>query len=132
MKQTELKVKQDPLHEKTMLFAVRIVRLSKYLAEEKKEYVMSRQLLRAGTNPGVMVREAANTESNLDFIHKLGIAQKEVGETEYWLELLFRTDFLNESEYKSIGKDADEVMRIIRSCILTMKKKMRQKGNDQV
>jgi len=117
-------MKQDPLHEKTMLFAVRIVRLYRYLVEEKKEFVMSKQLLRAGTNPGAMVREAINAESNSDFIHKMGIAQKEIGETLYWLELLFRTDFLNEVEYKSVKTDAEEVMKIVRSCILTLKKKM--------
>ncbi len=116
-------MKQDPLHEKTMLFAVRIVRLYRYLSEEKKEFVMSKQLLRAGTNPGAMVREAINAESNADFIHKMSIAQKEIGETLYWLELLFRTDFLNEIEYKSVKTDADEVMKIVRSCILTLKKK---------
>lgn len=82
-------------------------------------------MLRAGTNPGAMVREAINAESNADFIHKMSIAQKEIGETLYWLELLFRTDFLNEIEYKSVKNDADEVMKIVRSCILTLKKKMK-------
>ena len=120
-------MKQDPLHEKTMLFAVRIVRLYRYLSEEKKEFVMSKQLLRAGTNPGAMVREAINAESNADFIHKMSIPQKEIGETLYWLELLFRTDFLNEIEYKSVKTDADEVMKIVRSCILTLKKKIKNR-----
>jgi four helix bundle protein len=120
-------MKNDPLHEKTMLFAVRIVKLYRYLVEEKREFVMSKQLLRAGTNPGAMVREAVNAESNADFIHKIGIAQKEIGETLYWLELLFRTDFLNEIEYKSVKTDAEEVMKIVRSCILTLKKKMKNK-----
>jgi four helix bundle protein len=120
-------MKNDPLHEKTMLFAVRIVKLYRYLVEEKREFVMSKQLLRAGTNPGAMVREAVNAESNADFIHKIGIAQKEIGETLYWLELLFRTDFLNEIEYKSVKTDAEEVMKIVRSCILTLKIKMKNK-----
>lgn len=66
---------------------VRIVRLYRYLIEEKKEYVLSKQILLAGTNPGAMVREALNGESSLDFVHKLGVAQKETGETQYWLEL---------------------------------------------
>lgn len=96
-----------PLLEKSLLFAVRIVRLYKYLVEEKKEFVLSKQLLRAGTCPGAMIREAVNAESNSDFIHKLGIAQKEIAETAYWLELLFRTEYLSENEYKSIAKDSE-------------------------
>jgi len=112
-----------PLLEKSLLFAVRIVRLYKYLMEEKKEFVLSKQLLRAGTCPGAMIREAVNAESNSDFIHKLGIAQKEIAETEYWLELLFRTEYLSETEYKSIAKDSEELMKITRSAILTLKRK---------
>lgn len=112
-----------PLLEKSLLFAVRIVRLYRYLVEEKKEFVLSKQLLRAGTCPGAMIREAVNAESNSDFIHKLGIAQKEIAETEYWLELLFRTEYLSENEYKSIAKDSEELMKIIRSAILTLKRK---------
>ena len=119
--------KNDPLHEKTMNLAVRIVRLNHYLAAEKKEYVMSKQLLRAGTNPGAMVREAVNAESGLDFIHKLAIAQKETGETLFWLELLLKTDYLTATEYESINADTEEVMRIIRSAILTKKKNLANK-----
>lgn len=119
-----------PLLEKSLLFAVRIVRLYRYLVEEKKEFVLSKQLLRAGTCPGAMIREAVNAESNSDFIHKLGIAQKEIAETEYWLELLFRTEYLSENEYNSIAKDSEELMKIIRSAILTLKRKrgMKDKG----
>jgi four helix bundle protein len=89
-------MKKDILKEKTLDFAVRIVHLKLYLSDKKQEYVMSKQLLRAGTNPGAMVREAVNAESSADFIHKLAIAQKEIGETIYWLELLFRTNYLTE------------------------------------
>ena len=119
--------KADPLHEKTLNLAIRIVRLYNYLAAEKKEYVMSKQLLRAGTNPGSMVREAVNAESAIDFIHKLAIAQKETGETLYWLELLFKTNYLSLDEYQSINSDALEVMKIIRSAILTKKKNLATK-----
>jgi four helix bundle protein len=86
--------------------------------------VVSKQLLRAGTNPEAMVREAANAESGLDFIHKLAVAQKETGETMYWLELLFKTGFLSATEYESIDADSQEVMRLIRSSILTKKKRL--------
>ena len=114
----------DPLREKTFQFAVRIVRLYRYLTGEKKEYVVSKQILRSGTNPGAMVREAANAESGLDFVHKLEIAQKEIGETQYWLELLFATDYISQQEFQSIYADSEEVMRLIRSSILTKKKNL--------
>ena len=116
--------KTDPLREKTLHLAIRTVKLYQYLTIEKKEYVVSKQLLRAGTNPGAMVREAANAESGLDFIHKLAVAQKETGETMYWLELLFKTGFLSATEYESIDADSQEVMRLIRSSILTKKKRL--------
>ena len=117
-------VKTDPLREKTLNLAIRTVKLYQYLTTEKKEYVVSKQLLRAGTNPGAMVREAANAESGLDFIPKLAVAQKEIGETMYWLELLFKTGFLSSTEYESIDADSQEVMRLIRSSILTKKKRL--------
>ncbi len=117
-------VKTDPLREKTLNLAIRTVKLYQYLTTEKKEYVVSKQLLRAGTNPGAMVREAANAESGLDFIPKLAVAQKETGETMYWLELLYKTGFLSATEYESIDADSQEVMRLIRSSILTKKKRL--------
>ena len=116
------KQQNGPLREKTLKFAVRIVKLQRYLVEEKREFVLSKQLLRSGTNPGAMVREAENAESTQDFIHKLGIAQKEIGETIYWLELLVATEYLSEKEFNSINTDAEELMNIIRSVILTIKK----------
>ena len=76
-----------------------------------------------------MVREAANAESGLDFIHKLAIAQKEAGETEYWLELLWKTDFITENEFISIKNDTDEVMKLLRSYIMTKKKRLATKGS---
>ncbi|MFO0109807.1 MAG: four helix bundle protein, partial [Alphaproteobacteria bacterium] len=86
-------MKQDNIvREKSFEFAIRVVKLSKGLAEERKEFIMSKQLLRSGTSVGAMVREAEHAESKNDFIHKLGIAQKEINETIYWLELLRATD----------------------------------------
>ena len=117
------------LRDKTFLFAVRIVRLYKYLNVEKQEFTLSRQVLRSGTNPGAMIREALNAESHLDFIHKLGIAQKEIGETQYWLELLYDAKYLNETEFQSLYSDADELMKITRSPILTKKKNMIKKAS---
>ncbi|MEM0994042.1 MAG: four helix bundle protein [Bacteroidota bacterium] len=112
---------ETPLMVKPFEMAIRIVRLYQYLVTEKKEFVMSKQILKSGTNPGAMVREADNAESPMDFIHKLGIAQKETGETLYWLELLHATDYINGNQFKSLYKDVEEVMKIIRSAILTKK-----------
>ncbi len=126
MKQ-ENKSKEDPLRDKTLAFAIRIVKLNRYLVEQKKEYVLSKQILRSGTNPGAMVREAADAESSVDFIHKLSIGKKEINETQYWLELLFKSEYLNESEYKSLDSDAIEISKILRSSILTKKQRLAAK-----
>lgn len=123
----ENKKQADPLADKTLEFAIRIVKLNRYLTEQKKEYVLSKQVLRSGTNPGAMVREAANAESGTDFIHKLAIGQKEICETLYWLELLFKSDYLTEKEYLSLSNDATEILKIIRSSILTKKQRLAAK-----
>jgi four helix bundle protein len=112
----------SPLREKSMNLAVRIVNLYKHLVAEKKEFVLSKQLLRSGTSPGANIREAQNGESTADFIHKLEIAQKETDETLYWLELLHRTKYLSDSEFQSMYHDTDELLRMIRSAVLTKKK----------
>jgi len=119
--------KPHVLRDKTFQFAVRIVRLYKYLIDEKKEFTLSKQILRSGTNPGSMVREAFNAESGLDFVHKLSIAQKETSETQYWLELLYASKYLSESEFYSLYHDSEELMKLIRSTILTKKKNMAAK-----
>ena len=111
------------IKDKSFAFAVRIVRLYKHLCENKKEFVLSKQLLRSGTAVGVLVREAQNAESKADFIHKLGIAQKECDETTYWLELLKETDYLTDKEFESINSEATELLKMIRSAIITSKKK---------
>ena len=109
------------LKEKSFLFALRIVLLYKILKENQKEYVLSKQLLRCGTSVGAMVREAKNSESKADFQHKLGVAQKECDESLYWLELLVRTNYISEIEFISISSDANELLKMIRSSILTSK-----------
>ncbi|MFN0216646.1 MAG: four helix bundle protein [Saprospiraceae bacterium] len=126
MENNHLSITRSPhvLRDKTFQFSVRIVRLYRYLVEEKKEFALSKQILRSGTNPGAMVREAINAESGLDFIHKLGIAQKETGETQYWLELLHETKYINELEFQSLLGNSEEIMKILRSSILTKKKNL--------
>ncbi len=114
------------LKDKSLKFAVRIVKLSQILKEDKKEYVLSKQMLRSGTSIGANVRESRNAESDLDFIHKLAIAQKECDETCYWLELLFLTGYFKEKEYISMNTDAVELLKIIKSIIITVKKRIKK------
>ena len=128
MKEENKKQNQgDPLKDKTLAFAIRIVKLNRFLVEQKKEYVLSKQILRSGTNPGAMVREATDAESGSDFIHKLSIGKKEINETQYWLELLFKSEYLNEIEYQSLNSDATEISKILRSSILTKKQRLSMK-----
>jgi four helix bundle protein len=111
------------IKDKSFVFAIRIVKLYKYLIENKREFVLSKQLLRRGTAVGALVREAQNAESSKDFIHKLAIAQKECDETIYWLELLKETDYINQVEFEGLQLSANELLKMIRSSILTIKQK---------
>ncbi len=108
---------------KSFRFAVRIVNLYKIVSMERKEFVLSKQLLRSGTSVGANVREAVNAQSAADFVHKLSIAQKECDESIYWLELLRATDFITEPEYHAHHDDATELLKIIKSIIITSKSK---------
>ena len=113
--------KENVIREKSFKFAVRAINLYKALSNERKEFILSKQLLRSGTSVGANVREALNAESNPDFVHKLAIAQKECDETCFWLELLHETGFINEPEFNSLHSDASELLKIIRSIILSSK-----------
>lgn len=106
---------------KSFAFAVMIVKLYQFLVSERKEFVMSKQLLRSGTSVGANVREALNGESKADFIHKLSISQKECDETLYWLELLKETNYINEVAFESLTREGKALLRIIKSIILTTK-----------
>ena len=121
--------KKNVIQEKSFAFALRIIRLYKYLQNQHKEFVLSRQILRSGTSIGANVREAQNAESIADFIHKLGIAQKEADETMYWLELLEKSDYLKEDEVQSIHTDCNELLKILRSIIITTRQKQQQATN---
>jgi len=112
-----------PLKKKSFQLAKEIVELYKFLSQEKKEFVLSRQMLRSGTNPGAMIREAINAESKADFIHKLKIAQKEAIETQYWLELLLETDYINQAQFTKLNNLTIEIMKMTASSILTLNKK---------
>lgn len=114
---------------KSFDFAIRIVNMYKHLCKEKAEYVLSKQLLRSGTAIGALIREGENGESKPDFIHKYAISQKECNETLYWLELLYKTDFLNQQQYASISNDAIELMKMITSSIITAKMNLKKEIN---
>ena len=111
------------IKDKSFVFAVRVVKLYKHLVETKKEFVLSKQLLRSGTAIGALVREAQNAESKADFIHKLAISQKECDETIYWIQLLKETEYVTNSEFNSMSNDAIELLKMIRSAIITTKNK---------
>src|SRR6185312_9030475 len=117
--------KKIVLKEKSFEFAVRVTKLYKYILETKHENVLSKQLLRSGTAIGALVRESKNAESKADFIHKLAIAQKECDETIYWLELLGATRIISSAEYDSISSGALELLKMLRSSIITAKKNLK-------
>ncbi len=116
-------MKDNLIRNKSFVFALRIVKLFQYLQQEKKEFVLSKQLLRSGTSIGAMVRESEHAESKADFIHKLSIALKEANESEYWIDLLYHSNYLDEKQYESIIADIIELKRIITAILLSMKKK---------
>ncbi len=99
--------------DKSFDFAVRIVNLYKYLCKEKTEYVLSKQLLRSGTSIGANVTEAQKGHSRADFIAKMNIALKKANETEYWIRLLYKTEYLSKREYESLAKEIDELICLL-------------------
>jgi four helix bundle protein len=118
------------LKDKSFQFALRIIKLNKYLVDEKREYVLSKQILRSGTSVGANIREAQNAQSKADFIHKLSIAQKECDETMYWLELLNQSGYISEEEFKFTNNDANELLKMLRSAIITSKNN--RVGEDEI
>ena len=107
--------------DKSFDFAVRIVKLYRYLCDEKKEFVLSKQLLRSGTSIGANVSEAEQAQSTPDFISKMSIALKETSETKYWIKLLASTDYLTETESVSILNDCVELEKILVSIVKSSK-----------
>ena len=102
-------------------FALRTIKLYKYLKEEKQVFVLSKQLLRSGTSIGANVRESVKAQSRMDFINKLNIALKEANETEYWLDLLHESDYLNEQQFESIYNDCGKIAATLTKIIKTTK-----------
>ena len=109
------------IQDKSFFFAVRIVNLCKLLRTERKEYVLSKQLLRSGTSIGANISEAQNAQSRADFLSKLNIALKETTETKYWIRLLYATDYLTEAEQNSIMDDCVEIEKILVASVKSMR-----------
>ena len=107
--------------EKSFRFSIRIVRLSQYLNAEKKEYTLSKQILRSGTAIGALISEAKYAQSRADFLNKLSIALKEANETCYWIRLLHETGYLDDPMHKSIEKDATELLSLLISITKKLK-----------
>lgn len=114
------KDKKNIIKDKSFAFAVRIVNLYKLLCE-RKEYVLSKQLLRSGTSIGALLRESEHAQSTADFVNKLSIALKEANESEYWIMLLKETQYISPTEYESIIHDCQEIIKILISIIKTTK-----------
>jgi len=117
-------LKDNIVYEKAFKFAIQIVDLYKYLSKEKNEYILSKQLLRAGTSIGANIKEGIEGQSTRDFLSKMSIALKEASETEYWLELLISTNYIEKEPYKGILEDCKELNRILTAIIRTTKNKL--------
>ncbi len=114
-------MKNDPLKEKSYQFAIRIVKLSQYLQREKKEFVLSKQVLRSGTAVGALIREAEFGQNRADFSSKMSISLKEANETEYWLCLLRNTGFITDNQFSSLQPDCKELIAMLVSTVKTSK-----------
>ena len=114
-------MKENVILDKSKAFALRIIKLYQFLCETKKEYVLSKQVLRSGTSIGANAKEAAHAQSKADFYAKMYIAYKEANETEYWLELLHESGYMEKAAFDSIYSDCKEIIKILTSITKTMK-----------
>lgn len=115
--------KDNIIIKKSYSFALMIIDVYKFLTNEKKEYVVSKQMLRSGTSIGANIHEAVSSESKKDFVHKLNIAVKEARETSYWLNLLKDSEYINNGQFKDLHSDCVEGIKILNSIILTTKER---------
>jgi four helix bundle protein len=122
MKSEKRKMKENPLKDKSYQFAIRIVKLSQFLKQDKREFVLSKQILRSGTAIGALIREAEFGQSRADFTSKMSISLKEANETEYWLSLVKDTDFISEKQFVSLQSDCKELIAMLVSTVKTSKK----------
>jgi len=120
-------MKDSPLKSKSIIFAIRIVRLAQYLQKEHNEFVISKQILKSGTSIGALIREAEFAQSNSDYINKFSISLKEANETDYRLNILIKTDYIDEKLFKSLASDCNELISMLIATINTCKKKIKVK-----
>ena len=113
------------LKNKSYAFAIRVVKLSQFLQSEKKEFVLSRQLLRSGTAVGALVREAEFGQSKADFVNKMSVALKEANETEYWISLLKDTGYIEQNLFENLQADCKELIAMLVSSIKTAKQNLK-------
>ncbi|MBQ7202841.1 MAG: four helix bundle protein [Eubacterium sp.] len=113
--------KDNVVSEKSKLFALRIIKLYKFLCDEQNEYIISKQIMRSGTSIGANISEALRAESKADFYHKLNVSLKEAEETAYWLELLLMGDYIDKKSYESINSDCDELISLLVAITKTQK-----------
>ncbi len=123
MKNEKGEMRKSVAHIKAKAFAVRIVKFSKFLENEKREYILSKQILRSGTSIGANLHECINAQSRADFVSKMQIALKEANETDYWLELFFESEIIDQLMYKSLRDDLNEIIALLISSIKTTKTK---------
>ena len=112
---------ENTVKNKSYAFALRVIKAYKYLGNEQREFVLSKQLLRSGTSIGALIREAEHAESKADFIHKMNIALKEANETEYWLMLLHDSEYIDNNSFNSIISDCQELIKLLISIIKSSK-----------
>ena len=113
--------KENILRQKSFAFALRIIKLYQYLMNTHNEFILSKQVLRSGTSIGALIRESENASSKKDFIHKLNIALKEADETQYWLELLYASGFINKKLFDSLEMDCEELIKLLVASLKTAK-----------
>ena len=127
------KTKTDSIvAKKAYAFALEIVKIFKLLTNERKEYVLSKQLLRSGTSVGANINEAIAGQSKKDFVYKLNIALKEARETMYWLSLLKDSEYLNVVEFEALNSKCDEIIKMLSSIIITTKEKYFHQSNSKL
>ena len=124
-------MKSSIVREKPYAFALRIINVYKYLNQEQREFVLSKQVLRSGTSIGALVKEAEHAQSLADFVNKMNVALKEANETEYWLMLLKDSGYIDEKSYNSIHHDCSELIKLLASIVKTSKEKLEKQKKDK-
>ena len=114
-------MKENVIREKSYVFALRMIKAYKFLTQEQREFVLSKQVLRSGTSIGALVKEAEHAQSRADFINKMNVALKEANETEYWLMLLKDSEYIDEKSFNSIHQDCSELIKLLASIVKTTK-----------